>query len=165
MRRLVRLAILLAGLASAFGLARSADEPDISAVVAQIRHEGDAALAAYIPENGLATSLNLSRLYFDVFEGSGMEAVIGRRDHTRKAELEARFSTLIGLTARGRPGDEVATAWATLRTELERAADDEIQARERLRILAPGAGLLLLLALGFGFAAARGRTRRRDTTP
>lgn len=42
--------------------------------------QGDALAASYEPSDGFATSDGFSDLYFDIFEGAGLEAAIGRRD-------------------------------------------------------------------------------------
>lgn len=97
----------------------STSEIDYPAVVAQLVAQGDVAVAAYDPEEGMDTGDSFSELYFDIFEGSGMEMAIGLRDPQRKMELESLFSTVIGQAARGRAPSELQKAWQTLRTELQ----------------------------------------------
>jgi len=79
-------------------------------------------MTRYVPVNGMGTADVFSDIYFDVFEGSGMEAVIGLNDPGSKSELESLFSSVIGLASRGRPYTEVSRAWQTLRTRIESVA-------------------------------------------
>lgn len=99
-------------------------EIDYPAVVAQLVAQGDAAVAAYNPDEGMDTGDSFSELYFDIFEGSGMEMAVGLRDPQRKMELESLFSTVIGQAARGRAPAELQKAWQQLRTELQITAND-----------------------------------------
>ncbi|MCW8889885.1 MAG: FTR1 family iron permease, partial [Sedimenticola sp.] len=66
-----------------------------------------------------------SGLYFDVFEGSGMELAIGMQDPALKSELESYFSKIIGLASQERPVEQVAAAWQTLRGALEQVAQTQ----------------------------------------
>ncbi len=99
-----------------------ADSPDLQAVWRDLAAGGDAALEAYRPATGADTAERFSDLYFDTFEGRGMEEAIGLRDPHLKGRLEAGFSQVIGLASQGRPQPQVATAWAALRQALARAA-------------------------------------------
>jgi len=116
--------VLLATLL-ATGLARASipdKDVDLPAVAAEIARQGDAALARYDPEHGMDTADVFSDIYFDRFEGSGMEAVIGIRDPGSKSELESLFSSIIGLATKARSHAEVALAWEKLRTRIESVA-------------------------------------------
>jgi high-affinity iron transporter len=117
---------LLAALLTA-GTVR-ASEPgkdlDLIAVAADIAQRGDAAISRYEPDKGMETADVFSDIYFDVFEGSGMEAVIGLNDPGSKSELESLFSGVIGLASKARPHAEVLQAWEKLRTGIETAALD-----------------------------------------
>lgn len=99
-----------------------AKDVDLLAVAADITRLGDAALTHYEPDHGMATADVFSDIYFDVFEGSGMEAVIGLNDPGAKSELESLFSSVIGLASRARSEAEVSQAWETLRTRIESVA-------------------------------------------
>jgi len=79
-------------------------------------------MARYDREQGMETADGFSDIYFDVFEGSGMEAVIGIEAPGSKSELESLFSSLIGLASRGDPHAEVQQAWQLLRTRIETVA-------------------------------------------
>ncbi len=96
---------------------------DFHAVVGELTRQGDQILAGYRPENGMDTADAISGLYFDIFEGSGMEAAIGMQDPGLKSELESRFSKIIGLASRERAADQVVVAWQQLRTHLQQVAD------------------------------------------
>lgn len=104
--------------------------PDFRAVVSELSHQGDQLVAAYLPENGMDTADAVSGLYFDIFEGSGMEAAIGMRDPALKSELESRFGKVIGLASRERAADEVRVAWQELRTHLQQVADAQKPAED-----------------------------------
>jgi len=95
---------------------------DLVAVASEIAQRGDAAMTRYEPDRGMATADAFSDLYFDVFEASGMEAVIGLNDPGSKSELESLFSSVIGLASRSRPQAEVSQAWETLRSRMENVA-------------------------------------------
>jgi high-affinity iron transporter len=97
---------------------------DLLAVAAEIAQRGDAAMTRYEPDNGVDTADVFSDIYFDVFEGSGMEAIIGINDPGSKSELESLFSSVIGLATRARPRAEVSRSWEKLRTRIERVAVD-----------------------------------------
>lgn len=124
MRRLPLLALALFGLLGLFagptGAAAPA-APDYAAIIGAITAKGEAVVQAYAPARAVDTADALSDLYFEVFEGSGLEADIGARDNSRKLDLEARFSGLISLALKGMPPAEVAAAWAHLRAGLDAA--------------------------------------------
>ncbi|WP_435684675.1 FTR1 family iron permease [Sedimenticola selenatireducens] len=104
--------------------------PDFRAVVTELSRQGDQFVAAYLPEKGMDTADAVSGLYFDIFEGSGMEAAIGMRDPALKSELESRFGKVIGLASRERAADEVRVAWQELRTHLQQVADAQKPAED-----------------------------------
>lgn len=100
----------------------AAQEVDFEAVVASLVEQGDAVLAEYAPQHGADAADLLSGLYFDVFEGSGMEAAVGLDDPARKGALESRFGAVIGEAARGAPAPQVAAAWDALKADLRATA-------------------------------------------
>ncbi len=57
-----------------------------------------------------------------------MEAEIGMRDAGLKAELESRFSRVIGLASRGAAREDVDKAWADLRGRLKTTAQSQLEA-------------------------------------
>lgn len=120
MRRLIGL-ILLTWMS--FSVVAAADaKVDFQVVVGQLVEEGDRLLAAYSPGHEEETADAFSALYFDIFEGSGMELAIGMRDPALKSELEAHFSRIIGLASQSRPADQISVAWLTLRAALKEVA-------------------------------------------
>jgi high-affinity iron transporter len=94
---------------------------DGAAVVAEISRRGDAAVAAYDPAHPLPTAAELSSLYFEVFEGAGMELDLGMKSPGLKSELEVLFGAVNGQAMRAAPVAELATAWQALRGKLQQA--------------------------------------------
>lgn len=94
---------------------------DGAAVVAEISRRGDAAVAAYDPASRLATAAELSSLYFDVFEGAGMELDLGMKAPGLKSELEVLFGLANGQAMRGVPAGELDASWQQLRGKLQEA--------------------------------------------
>lgn len=94
---------------------------DGKAVAAEIVARGDAALASYRPEQPLATASEFSSLYFDVFEGKGMELELGIRAPGLKTELEVLFGAVNGQAMRGAPPTELRANWQKLRDKLDEA--------------------------------------------
>lgn len=92
------------------------------AVVAEITRRGDAAVAAYDPANRLATATELSSLYFEVFEGSGLELDLGIRSPSLKNELELLFGVVNGQAMRGVAATELNSSWLALRGKLNSVA-------------------------------------------
>jgi len=115
---------LLAALATPLQAQASAPDKnvDLLAVAADIARQGDAAMERYEPDKGMDTADIFSDIYFDVFEDSGMEAVIGLNDPGAKSELESLFSGVIGLASRARPHAEVSQAWEKLRSRIDSVA-------------------------------------------
>lgn len=144
MNRLRWLLLLLWFPAACFAVAPEAATPDFPTVVAELTRQGDRIVAEYQPENGLDTADAVSGLYFDIFEGSGMEVAIGMRDPALKTELESRFSKIIGLASREREADEVGLAWEELRTQLQQVAATQQPKAEGSWALLVQAFLILL---------------------
>lgn len=118
-------ALLLCAALTALAFPARAEAPasvDFQAVVAEIKAGGDAAIAAYTPEDGLDTGDRFSELYFDVFEASGMEVAVGMNDPTLKTELESLFGKVIGLASRSAPRADVEAAWTALHGRLAETA-------------------------------------------
>lgn len=101
-------------------LARAAT--DGAAVVAEISQRGDAALKNYDPANRLATAGEFSSLYFDVFEGAGMELDLGLKSPGLKSEIEVLFGVVNSKAMRGAPADDLGASWQDLRGKLQEAA-------------------------------------------
>lgn len=107
-RLLVLLALLLPVSAAA------AADLDMNAVARDLSAKGDALVATYAAADGATTAEGFSDLYFEVFEGSGMEQAVGMRSPAGKTELEALFADVIGKAAQGRPKADVEAAWRVL---------------------------------------------------
>ena len=99
--RLAALAATFLFLVGHLGTTAQAGEPvDFNEVVAEITARGEAAVATYSPETALDAADEVSSLYFDVFEESGMELAIGMRNSGLKAELESLFGRLTALASK-----------------------------------------------------------------
>lgn len=131
--------LLAAPIAAAAGTARL---PDVATTIVE---RGDALVAAYTPDAGIDTSDGFSDLYFDVFEGGGLEAAIGRRDAARKAEVESYFSRIISASARGAPEQEISAGWDLLRRAMIEEHDLYAGAPAAADWLATGIQSFLLL--------------------
>ncbi|WP_184415239.1 FTR1 family iron permease [Rhodocyclus tenuis] len=118
LRSLACLLVLLGQLAFA-GAAGAAT--DGAAVVAEISRRGDAAVAAYSPTKPLPTASEFSSLYFDVFEGAGMELDLGMKSPRLKTEIEVLFGSVNSQSMRGVPATELAASWNELRSKLAEA--------------------------------------------
>ncbi|MBF0335331.1 MAG: FTR1 family iron permease [Alphaproteobacteria bacterium] len=116
------LAVLALAALALWPLPSRAESVDMGAVAADIAARGAALLEAYRPADAAETAAAFSDLYFDVFEGSGMEAALGAKDPELKTELESRFAALIGLAAEGAPRERVAPALDDLSRRLAEAA-------------------------------------------
>ena len=115
------LAPLLISLAL-FGLAPAASAAtDGAAVVAEISRRGDAAMRTYDPANRLPTATEFSSLYFEVFEGAGMELDLGLKSPGLKSELEILFGIVNGKAMRGVAADDLKASWLDLRGKLQEA--------------------------------------------
>lgn len=116
--------LFLCLLLSAVASNAPAAETSSPEVADRLIEHGDLLISNYESASGLDTSDGFSDLYFDVFEGQGLEADIGRRDADRKAELESYFSRIISASAQNSGKEEIRAAWQQLRQALvdERAA-------------------------------------------
>lgn len=92
-------------------------------VVAEIIERGDAAMETYDPSQGVLTGNLFSRLYFDVFETSGMEFTLGLKDNAFMLQIESGFSLVISQAMRGDEKKELARSWSDLKTDLNLAVE------------------------------------------
>lgn len=92
-------------------------------VVAEIVERGDAAIATYDPAEGVIAGNLFSRLYFDVFESSGMEFTLGLKDNAFMMRIESGFSLVISQAMRGEARDVVETSWVSLKKDLDDAVE------------------------------------------
>lgn len=95
---------------------------DGAAVVAEITRRGDTAIESYEPSNRLPTATEFSSLYFEVFEGAGMELDLGLKFPGLKSELEVQFGIVNGKAMRGVAVDDLKASWLELRSKLQEAS-------------------------------------------
>lgn len=98
---------------------------DYQLIVDEITLSGNQAIANYSAETAMDTGDLFSDLYFDVFEGKGMEQEIAMTDPGLKMELESYFNAVIGHAMREAPKDKVEGAWLTLKSRLQQTADQQ----------------------------------------
>ncbi|AGA89497.1 high-affinity Fe2+/Pb2+ permease [Thioflavicoccus mobilis 8321] len=92
-------------------------------VVAEIVARGDAAVETYDPSQGVITGNLFSRLYFDVFESTGMEFTLGLKDNAFMMQIESGFSLVISQSMRGEAKDVLERSWASLKKDLDDAVE------------------------------------------
>lgn len=90
-------------------------------VVATIIERGDIAIADYSPDNSVVAGNEFSRLYFDVFETSGMEFTLGLKDNAFMLQIESSFSLMISQSMRGEPKVELEQTWEKMKVDLHYA--------------------------------------------
>lgn len=96
---------------------------DYGPVVAAIVARGDAAIESYDPATSVSAGNEFSRLYFDVFEGSGMEFTLDLKDASHMLRIESGFSLIISQGMRGDPKENLEKTWAELKKNLEIAVE------------------------------------------
>jgi high-affinity iron transporter len=92
-------------------------------VVAAIVERGGRAIASYSPSGSVIAGNEFSRLYFDVFEGSGMEFTLNLKDSAAMLKIESGFSLIISQCMRGEPKEKVEKSWHSLKKDLEYAVE------------------------------------------
>lgn len=116
------LVMLLCCLGSGWALAATKATENYGPVVEDIVKRGEAAIAAYTPANGVITGNEFSRIYFDIFETTGMEFTLGLKDNAFMLKIESSFSLLISQSMRGEPKTVIEGTWSTLKKDLDYAA-------------------------------------------
>lgn len=96
---------------------------DMQGSVAEMSKRADEALKNYSPQNAVQTGQVFSRMYFDVFEGAGMEFALGIYDKSAMLSIESQFSKVMGLSMDGAPKDKLSAEWKILETKMKMAAD------------------------------------------
>ncbi|MCG8426013.1 MAG: FTR1 family iron permease [Chromatiales bacterium] len=96
---------------------------DYGPVVAEIVERGEKAVASYTPDSAVVTGNEFSRLYFDVFESSGMEFTLGLKDQSFMLRIESGFSQMISLSMRGGEKSELEKVWSNLKRDLDIAVE------------------------------------------
>ncbi|WP_309400839.1 FTR1 family iron permease [Cerasicoccus maritimus] len=90
-------------------------------VVAAIVERGDAAMAAYSPATATATGNEFSRLYFDVFEGSGMEFTLDLKSSDAMLKIESGFSLIISQCMRSESKESIEATWKQMKVDMDYA--------------------------------------------
>lgn len=147
-KRVTRLCMFCMGVLLSVISMQAVAATDGKAVVAEIQHRGDNAVAAYSPDNKLVTATEFSQLYFDVFEGAGMELDLGIKSPELKTDIEILFGLVNGKAMRGVPRHELKATWLQLRDRLQDAS--VLYAREEAGTFLPVfiQSLLILLREG-----------------
>lgn len=96
---------------------------DYAPVVAKIVEEGDKAMETYSGATSVLVGNKFSRLYFDVFETTGMEFTLGLKDNAFMLQTESKFSMVISQAMAGADKAEVEKAWQALKEDLYYAVD------------------------------------------
>ncbi|MEY4413051.1 MAG: hypothetical protein RIQ53_344 [Pseudomonadota bacterium] len=176
---------------SAPAAATSAEPATAPAALQQLLSEGDALAAGYRGAAGAthptphptadatapipaplaeATASGYSRLYFDIFEGEGLELSLGGRDRRLLGAIEQGFARCIRAALERQPAAELQTAWRGLRDDLLRARAPLASARAQqdrsafwpalLIVLREGAEALLVVTALAAFLRRSGQPHR-----
>ncbi|MFG0251200.1 MAG: FTR1 family protein [Phycisphaeraceae bacterium JB051] len=92
-------------------------------VVDQIIKRGDAAMDNYTAASALQTGNEFSRLYFDIFETSGMEFTLGLKDNAHMLKIESGFSLMISQSMRGEPKEKLLKTWDQMKVDMNYAVE------------------------------------------
>ena len=92
-------------------------------VVDEITARAEAALENYNMGESFITGNEFSRLYFDVFETSGMEFTLGLKDNAFMLQIESGFSLIISQAMRGDSREAVEKSWVSLKKDLDYAVE------------------------------------------
>ncbi|MBO7475366.1 MAG: FTR1 family iron permease, partial [Campylobacter sp.] len=100
-----------------------AEQTDFSVVVENIRKKMAEALKLY--ENGDINSAvsDAGDIYFDEYEASGMEALVGAKNSQLKVDTEASFSKIVALIQSGAEKSQILDAQNRLFEQLEQSLD------------------------------------------
>ena len=96
---------------------------DYAPVVAAMIERGDKVVENYTVESSSLAGNELSRLYFDIFEGSGMEFTLGLKNQSFMLGIESKFSLLTSECMRGSDKKVVQKSWDELKAELTVAVE------------------------------------------
>jgi len=79
---------------------------------------GNTALNHYLPEDGVTTMAVFSDLYFDYYEGKGMEVAVAALSPTSNLKTEALFTKLISAAGNSKSLPQLQTIWQDLQAQL-----------------------------------------------
>jgi high-affinity iron transporter len=96
---------------------------DFNKVVNQMQQNGDRLLSQYNGKNGIAVMNGFSSMYFDHYEGEGMELAVMAISPTINSQTESLFTQLIGQAASNTPLDQMQKTWSILKLKLLDDAD------------------------------------------
>lgn len=151
MTRLLAILSLVSMLTGASPALAEAEAPpgavDFPKVAAEIGQRVEAAIAGYEPAKGEEFAEMFGDIYFDVFEGSGMEAAIGARDDALKARIEQGFGALITDAGYEEPKVKLEAEWAKMRPLLAEAVAEHQASAGTLGTFLQA--LLIMLREGF----------------
>nr|WP_319393854.1 FTR1 family protein [uncultured Desulfobacter sp.] len=96
---------------------------DYAPVVERIVALGDEAVEAYTPATGVMVGNKFSRLYFDIFETTGMEFTLSLKDNSFMLQIESKFSMLISQAMSGADKVKVEQSWQALKEDMYYAVE------------------------------------------
>ena len=96
----------------------AAPNTDFNQVVASIQANGDKLLQQYNGQNGTDIMSGISGLYFDQYEGQGMELAVMAISPQINTQTETLFTQLIGLSAQNAKAEQLQKTWDTLKIKL-----------------------------------------------
>lgn len=103
--------------------AMNPSDVDFEVPVAAIIERGEAALNGYSQGTALETGNEYSRLYFDIFEGSGMEFALGIEDSAAMIAIETGFGDLISFSMNGDDKATLDKEWVQQKSRLQSALE------------------------------------------
>lgn len=152
------------------GLASAAPGP--AQALRELQASGDTVVARYRDgqASGEQTAAAFSQLYFNVFEGAGLELSLGGQDRALMLSIEQGFARAIQVALEQQPPQALDTTWQALRGDLARAtplmADTEAQGRwaafvqSLLIVLREGVEALLVVTALAAFLRRSGQADR-----
>lgn len=96
---------------------------DYTGVVKNINEKIQASISAYLAKDVTKAMGDAQDIYFDEFEGSGMENKIGAIDVALKTEIERNFGEIVALMKAGADEAKLQTVTKALRDNLEIALE------------------------------------------
>ena len=91
---------------------------DFHPIVHKIISQGDALVANYSKSNALKTMDGFSSLYFDHYEGEGVELAVMAISPTINVKTETLFTQMVGLAGSSAPKAQLENSWAKLKIRL-----------------------------------------------